>query len=741
MVGKVAGGESIYRLKATIRDIKPPVWRRLEVGGEITLAALHDVLQTAFGWTDSHLHQFSVGEAIFGVPDPDDLGWGRSVADERRVRLQDAVGRRVKRFLYEYDFGDGWEHEIAVERIVLAEPGASYPRCLAGRRACPPEDCGGPWGYAQLLTAVADPAHPEHEEMSEWLGGEFDPDEFELDAVNTSLAPLRPKRDNRRSRRRSTPRSSSDDDGPALNGASAREPLVERYARWFAAGIAKKRLPAPTPELETYLERAPEDVLVALESFAACVAARGVGDRLARGYLLLIEALLLRIRYRSDRGYDDAIRLIETFQQVAADLARAERIDAEALSMLAAALHQAGIAASPELSDAVTEGAEFALPDGAPTGLAAVVEQIATPCGDDPFLLTALLAETGHAMPADVRAAMVAELARSGNAVACAAAVLQLLDAQADVRRAAAVGLRIADLSPSSLRRLIAMRDWCPEAERQRVDEIVRAARAGCIECAAWPNGSAEAILGSPVDGSGAQGFLILSPAGKRKRMSSVLLKNGVRDAWTGAPESQRRIKPMLELGEAETSLMPVSRGYLDRAVSHHLALGIAAGALPPAGLLQVAETIGGAQWQPEAVDWRTALAAMVAELPAAMLERDAVRTALRASAAWADAVSVADSWFEDDQDVARAVGGMRGRRGAKATEYVLQSVLARRREKWAEHFLWTALWLREGSGDDAVAWRRFAILAKALADGHDLSEISLMRDIAARTVIVLAAA
>jgi len=194
MAAKASDAGSIYRLKVTLRDIRPPVWRRIEVPGELTLAALHDVLQTAFGWTESHLHQFDVDGALFAVPIADGLGWGREVEDEVRARLCDVVGKRVKKFTYEYDFGDGWEHVIAVEAIVPAEPGSAYPRCLAGRRAGPPEDCGGPWGYAELLAAVADPDHPDHEDMCDWLGGGSDPGAFDVDAVNASLAPLRGRR-------------------------------------------------------------------------------------------------------------------------------------------------------------------------------------------------------------------------------------------------------------------------------------------------------------------------------------------------------------------------------------------------------------------------------------------------------------------------------------------------------------------------------------------------------------------
>lgn len=194
MAAKITDDGSICRLKVALRHIRPPVWRRIEVPGDATLATLHDVIQTAMGWTDSHLHQFEIKGTLFGLPDPDDEDWGVPVRDERRARLTQVVGARVKKFRYDYDFGDGWEHDITVEKIVPAEPDVVYPRCTAGRRACPPEDCGGPWGYGELLAAVGDPGHPEHAEMREWLSDDFDADAFDLDDVNAALAPRRGRR-------------------------------------------------------------------------------------------------------------------------------------------------------------------------------------------------------------------------------------------------------------------------------------------------------------------------------------------------------------------------------------------------------------------------------------------------------------------------------------------------------------------------------------------------------------------
>jgi hypothetical protein len=178
--------DTVYQLKVTMRGIRPAIWRRLRVPGGVTLAQLHGVLQDAFGWTNSHLHQFRVGGELFGVPDRD--GWGGpEVISERRVRLDEVAGLK-SRLAYEYDFGDGWVHDVVVERVDTGSEPA--PICLDGRRAGPPEDCGGPFGYERLLEVLADPRHPEHAEMLEWAGPYVRPGHFDLEFTNKKLRTL-----------------------------------------------------------------------------------------------------------------------------------------------------------------------------------------------------------------------------------------------------------------------------------------------------------------------------------------------------------------------------------------------------------------------------------------------------------------------------------------------------------------------------------------------------------------------
>lgn len=177
----------IYELKVTLKGIRPPIWRRVRVPGNVSMGTLHHILQIVMGWTDSHLHMFRAGRTAIGAPDPEWDDFGFDSIDERRIKLAEVAPEEKSKFTYEYDFGDGWEHDVRVERILPADPKIDLPVCLKGKRACPPEDCGGPYGYLDLLEVLADPDDPEHEEMLDWLGGEWDAEAFDLDAVNVML--------------------------------------------------------------------------------------------------------------------------------------------------------------------------------------------------------------------------------------------------------------------------------------------------------------------------------------------------------------------------------------------------------------------------------------------------------------------------------------------------------------------------------------------------------------------------
>jgi hypothetical protein len=186
----------IYELQIELAHIEPRIWRTILVPDNLKLSKLDLIIQTAFGWSNSHLHEFTIGTKQYGLVEIEKewsmgLDFGRELLDERKFTLGQTLGDEVQRFVYEYDFGDGWEHIAKV--IKIHEPTAtnSKPVCVAGKNACPPEDVGGPPGYAYFVEVLADPAHEDYASMLEWVGGEFDPEAFQIDATNAAIKRLR----------------------------------------------------------------------------------------------------------------------------------------------------------------------------------------------------------------------------------------------------------------------------------------------------------------------------------------------------------------------------------------------------------------------------------------------------------------------------------------------------------------------------------------------------------------------
>lgn len=209
-----------YQIKVTLRGSSPPIWRRLEVPGDTRLDRLHQIIQVAMGWDDSHLHQFRQRierkmpdradlQAVLSGRRDIDLSAIRGeryyshpsfeldeARDETKVRLDEVAPAVKSKFIYEYDFGDGWEHDVLVEKVGALDSDAAYPRCTAGKLACPPEDCGGIYGYYEMLGALNDPKHEMHAEYKDWAGA-IDAERFDMDAVNKALARMRTRRSDR----------------------------------------------------------------------------------------------------------------------------------------------------------------------------------------------------------------------------------------------------------------------------------------------------------------------------------------------------------------------------------------------------------------------------------------------------------------------------------------------------------------------------------------------------------------
>ncbi len=179
--------KDIYQLKVQLQGIHPAIYRNILVEGDITFHELHHTIQIAMGWWNSHLYQFNAGSLSISDPSPDDF---EEVEDAKRLKLSQVFTQKGDTVEYEYDFGDGWIHTVRLGKILPAKANENYPKCTGGKRKCPPEDCGGVWGYENLLEVMADKTHPEYKDLKDWLGGNFDPEAFVLEDINEKLANL-----------------------------------------------------------------------------------------------------------------------------------------------------------------------------------------------------------------------------------------------------------------------------------------------------------------------------------------------------------------------------------------------------------------------------------------------------------------------------------------------------------------------------------------------------------------------
>jgi hypothetical protein len=185
------GGAPFYQLKITLKWSKPAIWRRVVVRSDMKLNRLHTVIQVVMPWTNSHLHQFIVGQTYYGLPDPNFEDFGSELLNEKSHTVADIAPGPKKKFIYEYDFGDGWLHEVVVEKSLPPDASFKHPVCLAGANACPPDDCGGMGGYYRLLEVLANRKHPEHKDLKAWIGGEWDAVTFDAEEANNYLKRLK----------------------------------------------------------------------------------------------------------------------------------------------------------------------------------------------------------------------------------------------------------------------------------------------------------------------------------------------------------------------------------------------------------------------------------------------------------------------------------------------------------------------------------------------------------------------
>lgn len=359
--------------------------------------------------------------------------------------------------------------------------------------------------------------------------------------------------------------------------------------------------------------------------------------------------------------------------------------------------------------------------------------------GGEPFAMHAYLDETIEAMPEDGRASLVMATFADKEPAAREAAVGFLLNASADVRGKLIELLGLAAphglVTPTMLRRMIAMRNWLPTADQKGLDNAIRAARKKPIECAPWPRPVVRQVLSSGVDGSGAFTLLVIAQEAGKPLVAGLLLKEGfgVRDAWVRRDASNAELREIVTHVASEIGLAETSVNYARTVCCQALAINLESGHPPPFAFLDCAEAIGLAELNPETLPVDKLVADLVAEVDAKRLSAAAVTKTLRQSADWLEDHPTLATWFEDN--VAKAIGTKSASR-VKQMAVLLAGPLQARRHRWAELAAWTALSLKHRlhPGD----WQGFAILAKELLGSRPLDEIELMMTIADTTLAVM---
>lgn len=523
--------------------------------------------------------------------------------------------------------------------------------------------------------------------------------------------------------------------------------LVDRCVRRPKADIP--------PDDRLWLEMTPQLLPVLVETTVQAMTARPRQRNRVEVCLRLLTMQLEFVRYRLDRGWDWAKRMLTDYQQRMIDLGREETLDQQDWFALAAAMTEARVPVSDNVQQALAEAgmtiAEPAPPEELLSALRSVSADMALMV-DSPFDVIDALSSAGAVMPAALRSFMATELSLSPHAVLREAVPMMLLDADPSVRRSAAAAMeQIAGsdtVSPDWLRRAITLRNWVPPADRAGVDRAIQKARLAGVPIGPWPGtqpGTSRiphddiVFHASVVDGSGAQSIMAVSRSGRKGLVAGLLLKHGigVTDAWIDPEAPRRDINSMVKEMKSAVLCDEVERGYVDTVVQHAIRAGLEHGTVPGQKLLEIAECTVSPDWRDRSLDIAAEAESLFTTLGADDRTPGAREASFRRMLDWMTDQDVAHSWFEDHQDVHRLIATVPRTDNPGAVRLVLEQVLPANRLAWAERFLLVALWCQGASSPAHRGWARdFIVLAHAVAGSDPLDNIGPMRRIAEQTVL-----
>ena len=505
--------------------------------------------------------------------------------------------------------------------------------------------------------------------------------------------------------------------------------------------MASERLSAATLRAMRDLEEAPEHVFGLVDLLAKEGKKKRPSDKLIGGYAFLLAHGLEMVRFAVDREDAATMALVDRLCLHLIEAGEAGRITPPVLLLV---LHQFA-SAKLEMGDDLRNlmqrlmesdsDAEAAVEgDAASNHFARMAEQF----GGDPFAIHACLDQNIEAIPEGARIGLLMAAFADNEQAIREATIGFLLHASTEVRGKLAELLELSaphgQVTPTMLRRMIAMRNWLPVSDRNAIDQAIKAARKKGVECAPWPRTEVRQVLSSGIDGSGAFTVLVIGAEGGKPLVAALLFKQGfgIRDAWVRRNATNAELREIIGQVASEIGLADTSMDYVRIVCGQALAINLEAGHQPPFGLLDCAEAIGLADLNPDALPVDKLVADLIAEMDRACLSAAAVAKILRSSADWLEDYPTLQTWFEDN--VAKSIGTKRAPR-AKQMGVLLAGPLQARRRRWAELAAWTALSLKHQYGSDD--WQGFAILARELLGTRPLDEIGLMQAIAETTLAV----
>ena len=465
-------------------------------------------------------------------------------------------------------------------------------------------------------------------------------------------------------------------------------------------------------------------------------------ERLLEGYLTMLAHALEFIRYRVERDMAEARGQVETVRQRILAHGRAGDLDPAMLLTILGQFGNAKLDVGDELRGFMAEllqtrfGAEAGTLDE--HALSQQWTHFTELADGDVFALHDHLTEQTGVFPPEHRSAMAAAMIQADQAIVREATVGLLLDSESSVRlmvmAAIAGGVSGALVTGTMLRRMIAMRNWLPAGERPGLDNLIRAARKAGLACAAWPAPQVQEVIASPFDGSGAQSLFVVARDGRKYAVAALLVKQGigVRDVWVQRGLSRREPGALLAQVAGQIDLSAVTLDHVRAVTKHFLAVGAAAGVMPPFSLIDFAETVGMSDLNPANLQIEEALDASLAEAGLANRTSEATSRLIEDSARWPETHPFTETWFEHDGEVDALLGSRRASR-KRRTALVVGELLPQRRRKWAELIGWTAVTLK--ADKTSQGWEAFAVVARELLADRSLTEFPIMRDIADRTV------